>query len=168
MNQTKICSGWNSHGRAGQQVYKLSLCMLGILFMPDSEINGCARTLILLVGVDDAIEDSQLAAGNLIDHFWIQFAFGGEDSFLQDFSCVTWLNFDRTLRDDRTVVVFVVDKVNGATRNFATIVDDCLVDSHSIESLTAERRDQTGVYVDDSVSKVSGNDKLLQKSAEYH
>lgn len=120
---------------------------------------------IRLSNGDQAIFDFNTAIGEQVDHFGVDFAFGGKDSLLQCLGVVVGVDFNNLLSDHWSVVVFVVDKMGRAARNFAAVVDHCLMYSHAVESLATKCRNQTRMNVDNAISKIFRNDDPFQKPA---
>ena len=56
-------------------------------------------------------------------------------------------NWDCSLQNDRAVIVFIVDKMDGTTAEFHAPFQDRLVNMMSMKAFAAERRDRvTGEY----------------------
>lgn len=90
--------------------------------------------------------------------FGQRFALESKDSLLEDFRGVIREYVTRTLQDNRTVVVLVIDPVDGAAGNLGTCSNCGLVDSQSIHPSTAKCRDQRGMDVEHAMVEVGGNE----------
>ena len=55
------------------------------------------------------------------------------------------------LKDDWAGVIGLVSEVDGTAGDFATVVDDCVVNVHAVHTFATERRQQCGVNIDDLV-----------------
>jgi len=98
----------------------------------------------------------------------IEFTLGGEDPRSQCLGRVRVLHANRGLINDRTVVEFVVDKMNRAASYFAALPQNRLVDPATIESLARKGGYQAGVNVHYATLEIRRNAELSQKPAEHH
>ena len=111
-----------------------------------------------------SVFDTDLVLRNCFDHLRVNLAFRFKDPFLQRVGRIARKDFHGTLSDDWAMVELVVDKVNGAARYFAALIQDSLMNSVPIKSLTGERGDQAGVNVDHTIFKIIWNQHMLEKN----
>jgi len=101
----------------------------------------------------------------LADCFGQGFAFEGEDALLKLLGCIARQDFAGPLQDDRSVIVLVVDPVYGAARYLHTEFDRGFMDTESIHSFAAKRRNERGVDIHHASIKVGWNSEVLKVAA---
>ena len=98
----------------------------------------------------------------------VEFAFHAHDAFRQGVRRVVVEHGYAPLQDDRAVVVLVVRVMDGGAADLGAVGQDRLVDVVTVQSFSAERRDQGRVRIDDAVGEVRGNLQQAHKSGQDH
>ena len=111
-----------------------------------------------------AVFELDSTGGEQLQHVRVGFLFGFEDALGERVGGVVVEDGDRLLPDDRAVVVFVVDEVDGAAGDLDAGVEDGLVDVMAVHAGAAEGGDQRGVDVDDAAGEVGRDGGELQEA----
>lgn len=100
--------------------------------------------------------------GDLADGFGQGFALDGKHPFLKSFRGIVGCYLARSLEYDRTMIVLIVDEMNGAARLLDTMFQYRGVYSKPIHAVSTERGDQRRMDIENAILKVFGNEHMLE------
>src|SRR5438876_2605586 len=107
---------------------------------------------------------AQLPLGEQANRFRIGLALLLENARRQRLGRVMIVDEHRALKNDGTVVVLVVGKVDGAAADLDAAGENRLVDALAVKALAAERRDQGRMNVQDAEAEILGDVNQLQEA----
>lgn len=90
-------------------------------------------------------------------------AFEIEDSFLERLRGIVGEDGANALEEDGSVVVLVIDDMDGAAGDLDTVIDGGLMDAEAVEAGSTEGRDEGGVDIDDAAAKVGWNEDMFEE-----
>ena len=104
--------------------------------------------------------------GEELERFRVGDEFGVEENAVaQRVDGVVIVNRDGLLQNDRAVIVFVVDEVNGRAADLDAATERRVVNASTVVVFAAERRNQRRVNVQNAVREVGRNREELQIAA---
>ena len=110
--------------------------------------------------------DAQPALSKKADRLGIGLALLLEDALGQSVRCVIVENGNGALKNDGTVIVDVVGKVDGAAADLDAARQGRFVDAMSVEPLAAEGRDKSRMDVHNAAGEVIRDRQELKETAQ--
>src|SRR6266850_57466 len=108
----------------------------------------------------------QAALPKEADGLWVSDFFLFEDTMGEGFGCVVFENGADALEDDGTIIVFLINEMDGATGDFAAVGEDGLVDVEAVHATSAEAGEEGGMNIDDAAVIARGDVEHAKPAGE--